>query len=56
LVISQDQTWLRHPAYRKPELLAEQPIHCADRAVIDAFVEQDGVDFGWRLVGEARRV
>lgn len=34
-------------------VLAQHPIHGADRAVVDALVEQTGVEFGWRLVGEA---
>jgi hypothetical protein len=34
----------------------EDAIHGTDRAVIAAVVEQTGVDFGRRLVGEAWRV
>ena len=35
---------------------AEDAIHGADRAVVDAFIEQSGVDLGRCLVGEARRM
>jgi hypothetical protein len=40
-----------------PHLLAcgQDAVHGADRAVVDAFVEQAGVDLGGRLIGEARR-
>jgi hypothetical protein len=37
-------------------VLGEDAVHGADRAVVDALVEQAGVDLGRRLVGEARRV
>ena len=37
-------------------VLVKDAIHGADRAVVDALIEQAGVDFGRRLVGEARRV
>jgi hypothetical protein len=48
-----------------PQLLAPLPdflgcgqeaVHGADRAVVDALVEQAGIDLGGRLIGEARRV
>jgi hypothetical protein len=35
-------------------VLVQYPIHGPDRAVIDALVEQGGVDFGRGEVGEAR--
>jgi hypothetical protein len=34
----------------------EDAIHGTDRAMIEALVKQTGVDFGRRLVSEARRV
>ena len=37
-------------------VLSKNAIHGADRAVVDAFIEQAGVDFGRRLVCEARRM
>ena len=37
-------------------VLAENTVHGADRAVVDALIEQAGVNLGRRLVGEARRV
>ena len=37
-------------------VLAEDAVHGADRAMVDAFIEQGGVDLGWRLISEARRV
>ena len=37
-------------------VLAKQPIHGANRAVVDALIEQTGVDLGRRLVSEARGV
>ena len=33
---------------------AQDAVHGADRAVVDALVEQAGIDLGGRLVGEAR--
>ena len=33
----------------------EDPVHCADRAVIDALVEQGGVDFGRGQISKAGR-
>ncbi len=36
-------------------VVVEDPVHGSDRAVVDAFVEQGGVDFGRREIGEARR-
>ena len=70
--MSQDQTWLGTfgqqfglpvdgmaellAAFADFAVLAEDAIHGADRAVVDAFIEQAGVDLGRRLVGEARRV
>ena len=41
-----------------PDLLGvgQDPVHCADRAVVDAFVKQGRIDFGRRLVHEARAV
>jgi hypothetical protein len=35
-------------------VLSKNAIHGADRAVVDAFIEQTGVDLGRRLVCEAR--
>ena len=43
-------------AFADLAVLSEDAIHGADRAVVDAFIEQGGVDFGRRLIGEARRV
>src|SRR5271166_3128023 len=37
-------------------VLAKDAVHGADRAVVDAFIEQAGVDLGRRLVCEARRM
>jgi hypothetical protein len=37
-------------------MLAQQPIHRADRAMIDAVIQQRGVDFRGGLIREARRV
>ena len=37
-------------------VLDEDAVHGADRAVVDAFIQQAGVDFGGCLVGEARRM
>ena len=37
-------------------MLSKHAIHRADRAVVDAFIEQARVDFGRRLVCEARRI
>src|SRR5664279_2003666 len=37
-------------------VLVEDAVHGADRAVVDTLIEQAGVDFGRRLVGEARRM
>ena len=37
-------------------MLAQQPIHRADRAMIDAVIQQCGVDFRGRLIRETRRV
>ena len=34
-------------------MLAEDAIHGADRAVVNALVEQAGIDFRRRLIGEA---
>ena len=37
-------------------MLAQQPIHRADRAMIDAFIQQRGVDFRGGLIRETRRM
>ena len=37
-------------------VLIQQAIHGSDRTMIDAFVEQGGVDFRRRLIGKARGV
>src|SRR6202162_6647261 len=55
--------WL--PVSRMTQLLAEfadfavlleQAVHGADRTMIDALIEQGGVDLGWCLIGEKRRM
>jgi hypothetical protein len=37
-------------------VLTKDAVHGADRAVVDAFIEQTGVDLGRRLICEARRM
>jgi hypothetical protein len=37
-------------------VLAEDAVHSTDRAMVDTFIEQGGIDLGRRLVGEARRM
>ena len=43
-------------AFANLVVLAEDAIHGADRAVVDTFIEQAGVNLGRRLVGEAWRM
>src|SRR4051812_9565289 len=35
-------------------VVVQDPVHGPDRAVINALVEQSGVDFGWGEIGKAR--
>src|SRR5664279_1448372 len=50
--------WMPQLLAPLPDFLAggQDAVHGADRAVVDPFVEQAGVDLGWRLIGEARCV
>jgi hypothetical protein len=37
-------------------MLAQQPVHRTDRAMIDAVIQQSGIDFRGCLIRETRRV
>jgi hypothetical protein len=43
-------------AFADLAVLIEDAVHGTDRAMVDAFIEQGGVDLGRRLIGEARCV